>query len=449
MLAKAVKLAAAVCAILSMSVAAGAAVPAYGATSTISVVKSTAYQTIWGFGAAANHPVQELKSNYGAAAQSAMLDLLFKADNSNAGLSIVRLEINPYTAAQDAVQTTFMPQDGVLDWNTDLHQRWFAAEAKARGMNQFYAVPWSPPGWMKDNGSPNNGGHLKSAYYSKFANYIQTYVNQYRNAYGLNIKWVSVQNEPDLATPYASAQYTTAEMDAVAAKVADAVHGLNQGVLVGAPEGSNRTASNNYMTAFSAGTRSKLDFVSVHDYGTYADVNHFGKPLMATEVSNFQSANDPTITDGLKWANLIAADLKRGERAWLYWWAVNPASSTSGEGLINLGPNGTYTVNKRLYTLGQFSRYLLPGDTRVLASSNNADLVSVAGINGTGRAALVIINNSASAQTTTIDGLTFGHLSARRTSATESLTKLTDLTVTNGAVTVSLPAKSVTSFVEY
>lgn len=98
--------------------------------------------------------------------------------------------------------------------------------------------------------------------------------------------------------------------------MADAVHSLNQGVLVGAPEGSNRTASNNYMTNFSTATRDKLDFVAVHDYSTYVDVNHFGKPLIATEVSNFQTANDPSITDGLKWANMIAADLKRGERDW-------------------------------------------------------------------------------------------------------------------------------------
>ncbi|UJF32503.1 glycoside hydrolase [Paenibacillus hexagrammi] len=125
------------------------------AGSSVTLYKDTTYQTIWGFGAAANHPVNELKNNYTSAVQSQILDKLFKVDESNAGLSMVRLEINPYTSSEDAVQTTFMPSDGVLDWNTDLHQRWFAQEAKNRGMNQFYAVPWSPPGWMKDNGSPN------------------------------------------------------------------------------------------------------------------------------------------------------------------------------------------------------------------------------------------------------------------------------------------------------
>lgn len=433
---------------LAISMLVSVAPPALAA-STVTLYKDTTYQTIWGFGAAANHPVNELKTNYNATTQGQILDKLFRTDASNAGLSIVRMEINPYTAAQDAVQTTFMPSSGVTDWNTDLHQRWFAQEAKNRGMNQFYAVPWSPPGWMKTNGSPNNGGHLSTSQYDNFANYMKTYVNQYRNVFGFNIKWVSVQNEPDLATPYASAQYTTSELDQVSAKVADAVHSLNQGVLVGAPEGTNRTASNNYMNGFSEATRAKLDFVSVHDYSTYVDVNHYGKPLIATEVSNFQTANDPSITDGLKWANMIAADLKRGERGWLYWWAVNPAASTSGEGLINLGANNTYTVNKRLYVMGQFSRYLRPDDTRILASSSDSNLVAIGGKNGTGRASVVLINNSTSAITTTISGLTLANVSGRRTSATEDLAKLTDIAVTGGAITVTLPGKSVTSYVEF
>lgn len=242
---------------------------------------------------------------------------------------------------------------------------------------------------------------------------------------------------------------TTSELDQVSAKVADAVHSLNQGVLVGAPEGSNCTSSNNYMINFSTTTRDKLDFVPVHDYSTYTDVNHFGKPLIATEVSDFQNANDPSITDGLKWAKMIAADLKRGERGWLYWWAVNPASSGTGEGLINLGANNTYNVNKRLYVMGQFSRYLRPDDIRILAATNDSNLVAIGGKNGTGRASVVIINNSSSAITTTISGLTMANVSARRTSATEGLTKLTDVPVTSGAITVTLPGNSVTSYVEY
>jgi len=434
--------------VLSSALLLSFASPAYAA-STVSVQKGTTYQTIWGFGAAANHPVNELKTGYSAAVQGQILDTLFRTDNSNAGLSIVRLEINSYTSAQDAVQTTFMPSDGVLNWNTDLHQRWFAQEAKNRGMNQFYAVPWSPPGWMKDNGSPNNGGHLKSANYDKFANYMKTYVNYYRNTLGFNIKWLSVQNEPDISTPYASAQYTISEMNTVAAKVADAVHGLNQGVLVGGPEGSNRSASNNYIINLSTTTRDKLDFLTVHDYSAYADVSTYGKPLMSTEVSDFQHANDPSITDGLKWGNMIASDLKRGEKGWLFWWAVNPASSTTGEGLINLLGNNTYSVNKRLYVMGQFSRFLRPDDTRILASSSDSNIVSIAGKNATGRAAVVLINNSSSSITTTVSGMTFGHVSGRRTSATENLAKLTDLAVSGGSFTVTLPGKSVSSYVEY
>jgi hypothetical protein len=40
---------------------------------------------------------------------------------------------SPYTAGQDAIQTTFMSSQGALNWNMDLNQRWFAQEAKNRG----------------------------------------------------------------------------------------------------------------------------------------------------------------------------------------------------------------------------------------------------------------------------------------------------------------------------
>ncbi|MNG36211.1 hypothetical protein D3C84_1231660 [compost metagenome] len=61
----------------------------------------------------------------------------------------------------------------------------------------------------------------------------------------------------------------------------------------------------------------------------------------------------------------------------------------------------------------------------------------------------MLINNSTSAITTTVNGLTMANVSGRRTSATEDLAKLTDIAVSGGAITVTLPGKSVTSYVEY
>ncbi|AHF89222.1 glycoside hydrolase family 30 [Opitutaceae bacterium TAV5] len=418
---------------------------ALGAAS-VTLTRSTTYQTFWGFGASANDPVATLYNDYNATTRAAILDKLFGTTSGGAGLSIVRLEINPFTEAEDPVQTTCLPADGVWDWETDEYQRWFAEEAIARGVTQFYAVPWSPPGWMKTNGSPANGGYLAEENYDKFADYIKTWVDHYRNVFGIPVKWVSVQNEPNTNATWASCLYTTTALDIVAARVADAVHDLDQGVLVGAPEGSGRYVTHQYVTPLSATTIEKLDFVPTHSYGSDFNINARGKPVINTEVCE-TGANDPSMTDGLRWANMIAASLKKNERGWLHWWAV--ARTSSGQSLINLEADDAWSVNKRLYVLGQYARWLRPGDTRFLAAvSGTADLVAVAGKNGAGQAALVVINNGSNEISTTITGVIGTELSAWRTSDTEDLAALATIPVVSGKATVMIPAASVTTFIE-
>jgi glucuronoarabinoxylan endo-1,4-beta-xylanase len=432
---------------------------------TVTLFRNTTYQTIWGFGAAANHPVKYVHNLPDSNPDKRqIMDLLFGLSGSNAGLSIVRLEINAYTQSEDPDQSTLMPAPGVYDWNSDQHQRWFAQEAKNRGMNQFYAVPWSPPAWMKGTdayhlpGTVENGGHLLASHFGSFASYLRSYVYRYKAVYGFNIRWISVQNEPDLSTPYASCVYTNGEMNSVASLVADQIHALNADmgwdVMVGAPEGSTRGDTQDYLlsSALTAATRAKLDFYPTHDYGDSETVglSAGGKPVFNAEVCNHEDANDSSIIDGLRWGNKIAAALKRGEPGWMYWWCVGDPGDTTGQGLINLTAGGGYSTNQRLYVMGQFSRYLRPNSVRFLAASSDANIVSVAAKDtGNGRAAVVVINNSPSAITTTVTGFTSAQVAMRRTNATESLAKLPDAGVVAGAVTMSLPGKSVTSFVEF
>jgi O-glycosyl hydrolase len=85
----------------------------------ITIDRKTTFQAIWGFGGAANHPVQDLKTKFNADAQKALLDKLFRTDSNNVGLSIVRPEINGFKAGEKdpngAEQFTCQPSDGVWD----------------------------------------------------------------------------------------------------------------------------------------------------------------------------------------------------------------------------------------------------------------------------------------------------------------------------------------------
>ncbi len=69
-------------------------------------------------------------------------------------------------------------------------------QAKALNPNlKVMAVPWSAPGWMKDNGKFTNRGWLQSQYYGTYAQYFVKFI-QASQAAGLHIDFVSAQNEP-------------------------------------------------------------------------------------------------------------------------------------------------------------------------------------------------------------------------------------------------------------
>lgn len=58
----------------------------------------------------------------------------------------------------------------------------------------FFASPWSPPGWMKSNGTMI-GGHLLPQWYPAYAQYFVRFIQAYE-AEGIPIYAVTIQNEP-------------------------------------------------------------------------------------------------------------------------------------------------------------------------------------------------------------------------------------------------------------
>jgi glucosylceramidase len=72
----------------------------------------------------------------------------------------------------------------------------------------LWAVPWSPPSWMKDNGSLVSG-KIKDddRTLDALALYFALYVKGYKGA-GVNVAMVMPQNEPSISSNYTSCQWT-------------------------------------------------------------------------------------------------------------------------------------------------------------------------------------------------------------------------------------------------
>ena len=147
--------------------------------STITVDPAKQYQEIWGFGAAACGPAKSLEE-FSQKARDQVLDILFSTNGNNAGLSVIRLLVNP----------SISPAKGVWKWNEDEAQVWLAREAANRAPMQIFGVPWSPPAWMKSNHSLVKGT-LKTDHYGVFVDYLYDWAEKYRNDYGMKVRWVS------------------------------------------------------------------------------------------------------------------------------------------------------------------------------------------------------------------------------------------------------------------
>lgn len=72
---------------------------------------------------------------------------------------------------------------------------------------KILASPWSPCPWMKTNKEMNYGGHLAPEYYQVWANYYVKFIQEMKKR-GINITWVSVQNEPAAIQTWDSCIYT-------------------------------------------------------------------------------------------------------------------------------------------------------------------------------------------------------------------------------------------------
>lgn len=81
------------------------------------------------------------------------------------------------------------------------------AEEKAGRKLDLLLSPWSPPAFMKTTGQRNRGGKLKEEYRDMWAEYICRYIEGYQ-AHGFNVKYVTVQNEPNATQSWDSCIYT-------------------------------------------------------------------------------------------------------------------------------------------------------------------------------------------------------------------------------------------------
>ena len=423
--------------------------------------------------------------------KTAVYDALFSI-SKGAGLSLLRNRIpfreNPtdddkfinknadgtykYTANSDGSKTFS------LNWSSwDLNNTsGLLGDIKAAGVDyqvtRFMSTPWTPPNdsvskWKVSDSyktmnysTPEVGGTLDPAHYADYADVLADYALGYKAKFGVDLNVLSLQNEPNFQCTYESADWTAAQFHDFFAILKTEF--TKKGVFtqlpnlkIMAPEFQNVKEDLILPTLNDSNTSELLGVVGVHQYEfgksnvtsytppTLTNSLAAGRPIWMTEFSTAAWSADTSITDALIVARLVHMDLVVAQMsAFLYWWAWG-----SGNGCL---AQTSGTQPKRLYALGQYSRFIRPDWIRVDAVANPATNVYLSAFkNPTGDQVAVVAINAGTSQVPlalTIDTGRFGALTSYRTSASENLANVGAVTA-GTTVNVTLAASSITTFV--
>ncbi|KQX49936.1 MULTISPECIES: glycoside hydrolase [unclassified Streptomyces] len=398
----------------------------------------------------------------GPAKRREVLDLLLSKEKG-AGLSILRLGIGSSTDRVYDHMPTILPADpGGPDapptyvWDGwDGGQVWLAKEAKAYGVQRFYADAWSAPAFMKSNGSENNGGELLPAWRRAYANYLVQYAKFYERE-GIGITDLGFTNEPDWTASYASMRFTPQQAVDFLKVLGPTVRasGLKTGVVCCDAAGWDRQVAFTEAIEEDPEADRAVGTVTGHRYsGPAAVPQPTDKHVWMSEWSPDGTTWNENWDDGSGYDGLsVAADIQNtltvgNANAYVYW---TGASIGATRGLIRLAdPGDDYRVSKRYWALAAFSRFIRPGAVRVPVTNADPALRVTAFRNADGSRVIEILNTGTTETSAafTLRGGHDRHPDAYVTDRTRSITPSDVGSVHGTTLTTTLAPRALTTIV--
>lgn len=453
----------------SVLVAVVPAAPAFAAD-TAQINGGTTYQRIAGFGVSEAFGQAHGVMTSSASVQTQVLDLLY-SPTSGAGLTILRNEIG--ADAGNSIEPTnpggpsAPPNYRTLaQTNQDQGQLWFAQQIKARfGVTDIYGDAWSAPGFMKTNGSAINGGQVCGVTGAKcssgdwrqaYANYLTQYARDYAAA-GVPLTYVGPSNEPDYKTGYDSMTMSPAQMASLLDVVGPTVRKSGLATQVSCCAATGWPAAGRYAAAIEADPTALANTAVATGHGysgaPTSPLPGWTKPAWETEWYGTSSGwttawDDGSANSGYAWAQNIYTSLtKANVSAFLYWWGTSGGNTS----LVKLS-SGSVAASARLWAFGNYSRYIHPDAVRIGATTSNSAVRLSAFKNSDGSVAVVALNSGTGTDTITYSlagtGIANGAtVTPYLTNGAHNIAAQGKTTVSNGAFTASIPARSLVTYV--
>ena len=415
------------------------------------------YQTIDNFGASDAWSCQFV-GNWPDDKKNKIADLLFSNENNadgspkGIGLSMWRFNIGAGSAEQGAGSgirdewrraESFLNSDGTYNWQKQAGQVWFLKAAKKRKVSQFLGFTNSPPVQFTINGkayASKGNVNITPEHYDDFARYLARVVKGVEQVSKVRLNYISPVNEPQWDWSDGGQEgcpYTNVEIAGLVKAIDKvfAADGIRSKVIIGEAgeigylyTKSNKSAKgyqiNDFFGPMSPNYLGNLaqvaHTITAHSYFTTSPMaaSVKARSALADSVAKINRLNfwqseycilggnageingghrDLGMDAALYMASVINTDLTvTNASAWQWWTAISAYDYK--DGLIYIDKNktdGNFYTSKMLWVLGNYSRFIKPGATRIDAALPSDDLkkpLQVSAFKNYKDVTLVIIN---------------------------------------------------------
>ncbi len=374
------------------------------------------YQTIDGFGISeAFGQAEQIHMLPSQSDQKKILDLLFNT-STGAGFSILRnlLPSDYFNTIEPKDPGAQMPLPSISGITIAVGRSRLSKQAQTTyGVKQFYLDAWSAPGFMKTNGTENNGGTLcgvpgtscpSGDWRLAYANYLAQYIRDYQSE-DIPTSYIGPVNEPGFTTGYSSMDMTPAQMADFDAVLGQALRASQLHSQIVCCDTVGWRDAQNYADAITQDpiANNAVSIISSHGYSAAPNSPLTGinqKHTWETEWGTLGDQWDPNWDDnkggsGFSWAqNIYDALTKANLNAFFFWWGLG--FNVSDDGVLMRYQNNALEISKRLWAFANYSRFVRPGAIRIGATASANELETTAFENTDGSLSLVVLNNATS-----------------------------------------------------
>ena len=377
------------------------------------------YQVVDGFGYTLTGGSAQVINGMSAADKSNLLQELFGNTANDIGISYLRISIG----ASDLNATVFSYDDMPAGQTDPTLANFSLANDKESGTGlipllkqiiainpsiKIIATAWSPPVWMKDNGSSKGGG-LQTMYYSAYAQYFVKYIQQMK-AEGITITAITPQNEPLNPANNPSLQMVaTQERDFIKNNLGPAFQAAGITTKIVAYDHNCDHPDYPITILSDAAAAAFVDGSAFHLYA--GDIAALGQLHDAYKDKNVYFTEQYTASSGdfggdLKWhlKNVIIGSMRNWSRNALEWNLANnetygpytPGGCNTCKGALTIGTG--VTRNVAYYIVAHASKFVPTGSVRI-GSNFTTTLQNVAFKRPDGKKVLIVENDGATAAT--------------------------------------------------